>query len=98
MLGVLIMREIGVLIVAIMIAGRSGSSYTAELGSMKMREEIDALQTMGARPDRCSDPAAHCRIGDRAADPRVFGMMAALYGGGLVCWLYAGIAPRHIYG
>ena len=33
-----------------MIAGRSGSSYTAELGSMKMREEIDALRTMGVEP------------------------------------------------
>jgi phospholipid/cholesterol/gamma-HCH transport system permease protein len=42
MVGILVLREIGVLIVAIMVAGRSGSSYTAELGSMKMREEIDA--------------------------------------------------------
>src|SRR3954452_13087771 len=40
MLGVLVLREIGVLLVAIMVAGRSGSAYTAELGSMKMREEI----------------------------------------------------------
>src|SRR5882672_3636824 len=46
MLGVLVLREIGVLLVAIMVAGRSGSAYTAELGSMKMREEIDALRTM----------------------------------------------------
>ena len=50
LVGVLVLREIGVLIVAIMVAGRSGSSYTAELGSMKMREEIDALRTMGRDP------------------------------------------------
>ena len=50
LVGILILREIGVLIVAIMVAGRSGSSYTAELGSMKMREEIDALRTMGFDP------------------------------------------------
>src|SRR5262249_31262776 len=50
MVGILVLREIGVLIVAIMVAGRSGSSYTAELGSMKMREEIDALRTMGVNP------------------------------------------------
>ena len=49
-MGILILREIGVLIVSIMVAGRSGSSYTAELGSMKMREEIDALRTMGRDP------------------------------------------------
>ena len=47
LVAVLILREIGVLLVTIMAAGRSGSAYTAELGSMKMREEIDALSTMG---------------------------------------------------
>ena len=50
MVGILVLREIGVLIVCVMVAGRSGSAYTAELGSMKMREEIDALQTMGLDP------------------------------------------------
>ncbi len=53
MVGILVLREIGVLIVAIMVAGRSGSAYTAELGAMKMREEIDALRTMGFDPSRC---------------------------------------------
>jgi phospholipid/cholesterol/gamma-HCH transport system permease protein len=93
MLGVLVMREIGVLIVAIMIAGRSGSSYTAELGAMKMREEIDALQTMGLDPiDVLVLPRIVALI---IALPILafLGMMAALYGGGLVCWLYAGINP-----
>ena len=50
LVGILVLRELGVLIVAIVVAGRSGSSYTAELGSMKMREEIDALRTMGLDP------------------------------------------------
>ena len=50
LVGILVLREIGVLLIAIMVAGRSGSSYTAELGSMKMREEIDALRTMGLDP------------------------------------------------
>ena len=50
MVGVLVLREVGVLIVCIMVAGRSGSSYTAELGAMKMREEVDALRTMGFDP------------------------------------------------
>lgn len=93
MLGILILREIGVLIVSIMVAGRSGSSYTAELGSMKMREEIDALRTMGL------DPIAVLVL------PRVFaliialtfltflGAMAALFGGGLVAWFYGGMSP-----
>lgn len=93
MVGILVLREIGVLLVAIMVAGRSGSAYTAELGSMKMREEIDALQTMGL------DPVAVLIV------PRILaliialpaltflGMMAALYGGGVVAWLYGGMHP-----
>ena len=50
LLGILVLRELGVLLTAIMIAGRSGSAITAEIGSMKMREEIDALRTMGLDP------------------------------------------------
>jgi phospholipid/cholesterol/gamma-HCH transport system permease protein len=93
MVGILVLREIGVLIVAIMVAGRSGSSYTAELGSMKMREEIDALRTMGFNPV------------DVLILPRVvalviglpiltfIGSISALYGGELVAWLYGGMSP-----
>ena len=93
MVGILVLRELGVLIVAIMVAGRSGSSYTAEIGSMKMREEIDALRTMGL------DPVSVLLL------PRVIalvialpllaflGSMAALYGGGVVAWLYGGMSP-----
>jgi phospholipid/cholesterol/gamma-HCH transport system permease protein len=92
MIGILVVREIGVLLVAIMVAGRSGSSYTAELGSMKMREEIDALTTMGL------DPIAVLIL------PRVMalvisvpiltflGSMSALYGGGVVAWAYGGMS------
>jgi phospholipid/cholesterol/gamma-HCH transport system permease protein len=50
LIGVLVLRELAVLLTSIMVAGRSGSSFTAELGSMKMREEVDALQTMGLDP------------------------------------------------
>jgi phospholipid/cholesterol/gamma-HCH transport system permease protein len=93
MVGILVLRELGVLIVAIMVAGRSGSAYTAELGSMKMREEIDALLTMGL------DPIAVLIL------PRVaaliitlpiltfIGSMAGLYGGGLVALVYGDMAP-----
>ncbi|KAB0680840.1 ABC transporter permease [Aureimonas leprariae] len=50
LVGILQLREIGVLITAIMIAGRSGSAITAEIGSMKMREEVDALTVIGLNP------------------------------------------------
>jgi len=83
-----------VLLVAIMVAGRSGSAYTAELGSMKMREEIDALRTMGVDPvETLLLPRVIALV---IALPLLsfLGSMAALYGGGLVAWLYAGMSPE----
>lgn len=93
MIGFLIMREIGVLLVAIMVAGRTGSSYTAELGSMKMREEIDALKTMGFDPvEILILPRVLVLI---IALPALtfIGSIAALFGGGLVAVFYAGLSP-----
>jgi phospholipid/cholesterol/gamma-HCH transport system permease protein len=94
LVGILVLREIGVLLVAIMVAGRSGSSYTAELGSMKMREEIDALRTMGLDPiEILIFPRVFALV---AALPILtfLGSMAALVGGGLVAWLYGGMSPE----
>lgn len=50
LVAVSILREMGVLITAIMVAGRSGSAFAAEIGVMKSREEIDALEVMGLGP------------------------------------------------
>ena len=50
MVGILGLRELGVLMTAIMVAGRTGSAITAEIGSMNMREEIDALRVMALDP------------------------------------------------
>ena len=50
LVGILVLRELGVLLTAIMLAGRSGSAYTAEIGSMKMREELDAMKVIGLDP------------------------------------------------
>ena len=93
MLGVLVLREIGVLIVAIMVAGRSGSSYTAELGSMKMREEIDALRTMGFDPVEVLILPRILALLISLPALAFIGGMSALYGGGLVAWLYGGVDP-----
>lgn len=50
LVAVSVLREMGVLITAIMVAGRSGAAFTAEIGVMKAREEIDALEVMGLDP------------------------------------------------
>ncbi len=93
LLGILILRELGVLLTSIMIAGRSGSAITAEIGSMKMREEIDALRTMGL------DPMEVLIV------PRILALIlclpmltfiasiAGLFGGGLVAWVYGDVSP-----
>jgi len=52
MISVSITRELAPLITAIVVAGRTGSSYTAQLGVMKLTEEIDAMHTMGFEPHR----------------------------------------------
>lgn len=52
LIGLSILRELGPLMTAIILAGRSGSAFAAELGTMKVREEIDALKTMGLDPVR----------------------------------------------
>ncbi|MBF0337555.1 MAG: ABC transporter permease [Nitrospirae bacterium] len=52
LVGVSITRELGPIITAIIVAGRSGSAFAAEIGSMKAAEEVDALNTMGINPVR----------------------------------------------
>jgi len=50
LVGISVLREFGVLLTAILIAGRSGSAFTAQIGSMKIREEIDAMRVLGLDP------------------------------------------------
>jgi phospholipid/cholesterol/gamma-HCH transport system permease protein len=94
MVGILVLREIGVLIVAIMVAGRSGSSYTAELGAMQMREEIDALRTMGHNPVEVLILPRVLALVIALPILAFLGSMAALYGGGLIAWAYGGMSPE----
>lgn len=66
LLGLSVLREFGPLLTAIMVAGRTGSAFTAQLGIMKINEEIDALNTMGVTP------------GELLLLPRIFGLVIAL--------------------
>jgi phospholipid/cholesterol/gamma-HCH transport system permease protein len=93
MVGILVLREIGVLMVAVMVAGRSGSAYTAELGSMKMREEIDALRTMGLDPLQILILPRILALIIAVPMLTFLGSMAALFGAGMVCSLYGGMSP-----
>ena len=94
LIGILVLRELAVLLTSIMVAGRSGSAITAEIGAMKMREEIDALRVMGLDPvevlvvPRFMALLVALPLLTFAAD------MAAIAGGLLVAWVYGGISPE----
>ncbi|KAA5598144.1 MlaE family ABC transporter permease [Blastochloris sulfoviridis] len=94
MIGILVLRELAVLLVAIMLAGRSGSAYTAELGSMKMREETDAMRVMGLDPIEVLVLPRLIALVVAMPLLTFIGAMSALTGGGLVAWLYGGMSPE----
>jgi phospholipid/cholesterol/gamma-HCH transport system permease protein len=94
LVGILTLRELGVLLTSIMVAGRSGSAFTAEIGSMKMREEIDAIRVMGLDPmEVLIVPRLLALI---LALPMLTFLsdISALLGGGMVAWIYEGISPH----
>jgi phospholipid/cholesterol/gamma-HCH transport system permease protein len=94
LLGILMLREVGLLLAAIMVAGRSGSAVTAELGSMKMREEIDAMRVMGLDPMEVLVLPRILALVIGLPLLTFIASMAGLFGGGLVSWLYGGITPQ----
>ncbi len=89
--GILILRELGVLLTSIMIAGRSGSAFTAEIGSMKMREEIDALRVMGLDPIEVLVVPRILALVISLPILTFISAMSGLTGAALVAWLYGGI-------
>lgn len=93
LVAILVLREIGVLLTAIMYSGRSGSAFTAEIGSMKMREEIDAMRIIGIDPvEALFLPRIIALVLTMPMVTFVADMMALL-GAGLVANYYVGISP-----
>ncbi|AMD59240.1 MlaE family lipid ABC transporter permease subunit [Rhizobium pusense] len=91
LVGILQLREIGVLLTAIMIAGRSGSAITAEIGSMKMREEIDALKVIGLNPVGVLVFPRLVALTIALPLLTILANFAALFGAAIVALLYSGI-------
>ena len=91
------LREFGVVITGVILAGRTNSAFTAEIGAMKMRQEIDAMRVIGIKPM------------DALVVPRVIAMlvmtpiltfaamMAGMFGGLIVCWGALGISPAMFF-
>jgi phospholipid/cholesterol/gamma-HCH transport system permease protein len=93
LIGRLTLRELGVLMTAIMVAGRSGSAFAAQIGSMKLAEEVDAMRTIGVSPM------------EALILPRVistiflmpllgfYSSIVAIIGGGIFCWIDLELPP-----
>lgn len=93
LVGILSLREICVILTAIMVAGRSGSAITAELGSMKMQEEVDALRVMGLDPVNVLVVPRITALIIVLPLLTFLSALATLGGAMLTLWLYVDIPP-----
>jgi phospholipid/cholesterol/gamma-HCH transport system permease protein len=93
LVGISFLREVGILLTAILVAGRSGSAFTAQIGSMKLREEIDAMRTLGLNP---MEVLVVPRVVALILMMPILGFISAMMGlaGGMaILWLTAGMSP-----
>jgi phospholipid/cholesterol/gamma-HCH transport system permease protein len=93
MVAISVLRELAILLTAIVVAGRSGSAFTAQIGAMKINEEVDAMRTLGLDPMQV------------LVVPRLIALMIALpllgfvadvmglLGGGVMTMIELGISP-----
>lgn len=89
-----ILREIGILLTSIVVAGRSGSAFTAQIGSMKLREEIDAMRTLGLDPMEVLVLPRMLALGLTLPLLAVFSDLMGLLGGALMAWASLGVTPE----
>ena len=93
LIGRITVRELGTLMTAIMVAGRSGSAFAAQIGTMKITEEIDAMRTIGVSPiEALVIPRLIAAV---VMMPLLafWAMLMSLLGGGIFVWLQLGIPP-----
>ena len=93
LIGRITVRELGTLMTALMVAGRSGSAFAAQIGTMKITEEIDAMRTIGVSPiEALVIPRMLASI---VMMPLLsfWAMIMSLLGGGVFVWLVLGIPP-----
>ena len=93
LIAIAVLRELGILLTAIIVAGRTASALTASIGSMKMNEEIDAMRTLGLDPDMV---LILPRVLALVITLPILGLIsdiAGLAGGALMSWIELGISP-----
>jgi len=93
LIAISVLRELGILLTAIIVAGRSASAFTAAIGSMKMREEVDAMRTLGLDP---MELLVLPRVLALVIFLPILGFLAdlsGLLGGALMSWYELGVSP-----
>lgn len=93
LIAIVFLREVGLLLTAIIVAGRSGSAFTAEIGSMQMREELDAMRTLGLDP---MDMLIIPRVAALTITLPLLTFIAdlmGLFGGGVVVYFMLDMSP-----
>ena len=93
LIAISILRELGILLTSIIVAGRSGSAFTASIGSMKVREELDAMRTLGLDP---IEVLVLPRVIALVIMLPILGFLAnisGLFGGALMSWIELGVSP-----
>jgi phospholipid/cholesterol/gamma-HCH transport system permease protein len=94
LLAISALREIGILITAVVVAGRSGSAFTAQSGMMKVNEEVDALQTLGLDPLEVLVLPRLIALMIALPLLAFFADIMALFGGGLMCVFALDVSPE----
>ena len=93
LIGRISVRELATLMTAIMVAGRSGSAFAAQIGTMKLTEEIDAMRTIGVSPIEALVIPRMLSAIIMMPLLSFFAMMMSMLGGGIFCWIYLGVPP-----
>ena len=93
LLAISALREIGILLTAVVVTGRSGSAFTAEIGMMKVNEEVDALRTLGLDPLEVLVLPRLLALMIALPLLAFFADIMALFGGGLMCAFVLDISP-----
>jgi len=93
LIGRISVRELATLMTAIMVAGRSGSAFAAQIGTMKITEEVDAMKTIGVSPIEALVVPRMLAAVVMMPLLSFYAMIMSLLGGGIFCWLALGIPP-----
>ncbi|HSA81886.1 MAG TPA: ABC transporter permease [Geminicoccaceae bacterium] len=93
LLAISALREIGILLTAVVVAGRSGSAFTAQIGMMKVNEEVDALRTLGLDPLEVLVLPRLLALMIALPLLAFFADILALFGGGVMCAFVLDISP-----